>query len=92
MTTPRDAAAFRRTASYRLKRNWGRFSKLALAVLAIILFPLRVLRSCWRAAEAAGRAIILGGFRFMLGLFGMVVVGWFCLALVRVLFHPLFKR
>lgn len=92
MGIARDAPYFRRTRSYKMKRGWTRFTEVARMALFVVLFPLRVFGAFWRAAEAAGRAIILGAFHFMLGTFGIVVVGWFCFALIRVLFHPLFGR
>lgn len=92
MSVPRNPTEFRQTTSYRLRRSWQRAGETSGAVLSVVLFPFRVLRTFWRAAEAAGRAIILGAFHFMLGLFGIVVVGWFCFALVRVLCHPLFQK
>jgi hypothetical protein len=71
-------------------RVWSAAEDIVRVAIAVVLFPFQALAFVCRAAEIAGRAILVGSMRLLVGLFGLAFIGWIGFALVRVVFHPLF--
>ena len=57
----------------------------------VLMLPFRLIASIWRIGVATAVGFVHGIIELMLGIFGLVLIFWFCFGMIRVIFHPLFR-
>lgn len=68
---------------------WGSYYFTMLGL--VLLLPFHLIASIWRIGVATGVGFVRGIIELMLGIFGLVLIFWFCFGMIRVIFHPLFR-